>query len=44
VRATIKPDNPGSQRVAARAGLQPIDTIVDEREGVLDLWATGAEP
>jgi ribosomal-protein-alanine N-acetyltransferase len=41
VRATIKPDNAASRRVAQRAGLRPIGEIVDEKDGQVELWSTG---
>lgn len=42
VRATIKPDNAASLRVAARAGLARIGEMTDDEDGPLELWGTPA--
>lgn len=42
VRATIKPDNVASQRVATRAGMTRVGEVTDDKEGLLDLWSAPA--
>ncbi len=38
VRATIKPDNPASRRVAAKAGMRQCGLIEHTDDGPLELW------
>jgi RimJ/RimL family protein N-acetyltransferase len=38
VQATIRPDHPASQRVAAKAGLVHVGEQEDDEEGLVQLW------